>query len=172
MQSFFIDSNETQQAVLGGGYLQNFISSGSVGKGFCVVSNKRVYFKGKSYTKSGSHYKSTKEEKIVALDDVTGTGFSMTKSLTALIWLFISFIFLIFMFITAVASNSVPALILGAIPIVVFLLVYLLYNVRIFEIVYAGGSITFRASNYSIAEIRQFQKDLITAKDAANTVAR
>lgn len=172
MQSLYIDSNEKQQAVLGGGYLQNFIKSGAIGKGFCLVSNQRIYFKGKSLTKSGSHYKSTKEEKIINLDDVTGTGFSKTKSLTALVWLIISLVFLVLMFITAVNSNSVAALIVGVIPTVVFLLIYLFYNIRIFEIVYAGGSITFRASNYSEKEIRQFQKDLIIAKETLKITLR
>ena len=170
MQSIYVDSNEKQEAVLGGGYLQNFISSGSVGKGFCEVTDKRVYFKGKCLYKAGNTYKSSKEERIVDLKDVTGTGFSRIKSFTTFVLMLVSFAWAIFLFImTGIAGineESIMLMLVSAIsPAVIFVTVYLMYNIRIFEISFAGGKIAFKASNYSEAEIQQFQKDLRLAKD-------
>lgn len=81
LKSLFIDSSEKQIATLGSGYLQNFISTGAVANGFCVVSDKRVYFRGKCYYKSGTYYRQTKEERTVDLKDITGTGFTSTKNI-------------------------------------------------------------------------------------------
>ena len=53
LRSMFVDANEQQIAVLGGNYLSNFLATGTIEKGFCVLSDKRVYFRGKCYYKSG-----------------------------------------------------------------------------------------------------------------------
>lgn len=170
MQSIYVDSNEKQQAVLGGGYLQNFISSGSIGKGFCEVTDKRVYFKGKCLKKAGNSYKSTKEERIVDLKDITGTGFTKTRSFVAFVLMIISIVWAIFLIMMgAIAGVSENAIIefLACVfsPFVVTVVIYFVYNIRIFEISFSGGKIAFKASNYSEAEIQQFQKDLRLAKD-------
>ena len=45
--NMFVDSAEREISTLGGGYQRNFLSTGTLEKGFCTVTNKRVYFRGK-----------------------------------------------------------------------------------------------------------------------------
>lgn len=86
LKNLFIDSNEQQVAVLGGGYLDNFLATGSATRGFCVVSDRRVYFRGKCYHKTGKFYKSTSEERTVDLKDITGTGFVESRPFSLLLF--------------------------------------------------------------------------------------
>ncbi len=168
LNKLFVDSNEKEVATLGGDYLRNFLATGSLANGFCGVSDKRVYFKGKCYTKSGSHYKSTKEERIVDLKDITGTGFSKTKSFTLFILMIISIAWAVFSLVMCASAESLDqaiAWIMTFAPAIIFVVWYMLYNIRIFEISFAGGKIAFKASNYSEQEIQEFQKALRTAKD-------
>lgn len=168
LNKLFVDANEKEVATLGGDYLRNFLTSGSLAKGFCGVSDKRVYFKGKCYTKSGSHYKSTKEERIVDLKDITGTGFSKTKSFSLLILMIISLAWAAFSFVMSAMADSLDQVLMWVVtfvPAIIFVVWYILYNIRIFEISFAGGKIAFKASNYNEQEIQEFQKALRTAKD-------
>lgn len=64
---------------LGNGYIQNYLAGGFVGKGFAVVSDKRVYFNGKTYEVHNSRLKATSESRTVDLKDVTGTGVRAIK---------------------------------------------------------------------------------------------
>lgn len=173
LQNMFVDSNEKQIATLGGSYLKNFLTTGSLDKGFCAVSDKRVYFRGKCYYKSGNSYKNSKEERTVDLSDITGTGFVITRH-----WLLriISFVLIIptvalFFFLYGTASESImfitiwACLLIGTIACGVL---YFVLKLRLFEISYAGGKIAFKASNYSEEEMQTFQKQLRMAKDNYN----
>lgn len=71
---FFMNPKERFVCALGNGYIQNFLADGYVGKGFAVVSDKRVYFNGKSYEVHSRRLKAMNESRIVDLKDVTGTG--------------------------------------------------------------------------------------------------
>lgn len=172
LRSMFVDSSEQEVATLGGNYLQNFLAGGVLNKGFCTVSNKRVYFKGKCYTKSGSHYKSTKEERTVDLKDITGTGFSKTKSFTAFVLMLISIAWAMFVFCVAFSYFELFQAVIAFSPFIVMLGLYIFYNIRIFEISFAGGKIAFKASNYNEQEMQEFQKSLRRAKDNYTPVAQ
>ncbi len=179
LQNMFVDSNEKQIATLGGSYLKNFLTTGSLDKGFCAVSDKRVYFRGKCYHKVGGHYKSTKEERTVDLKDITGTGFSNTRHFGLLILSVIYSIWAIVFSITTISDinrcyergweHDVPInqllLVLDLIPLLVLWILYFILKFKVFEISYAGGKIAFKASNYSEEEVQTFQKQLRMAKD-------
>lgn len=193
LQSMFADSNEKQIATLGAGYLKNFLATGSLDKGFCAVSDKRVYFKGKCYYKSGKHYKSTKEERTVDLKDITGTGFSNTKRFGLFVASVIYSILAVLFDIYAIFElnrnleygydSAVPdiilCIVLVLVPSLVLWILYFVLKFKVFEIAYAGGKIAFKASNYSEDEMQSFQKQLRRAKDncistastSANTVS-
>ena len=172
--NFFADSSEKEIATLGGGYLRNFLSSGVLGKGFCTVTDKRVYFKGNCYSKMGSSYRATKEEKTVDLKDITGSGFKVIKNIWILVMALISsvwFVFSLVGFLSNINSRNegefIAMLIFGAIlPTVVLWVLYFLIKIKVFEITFAGGEIAFKASNYSVGEIENFQKALRQTKDA------
>lgn len=76
---FFMNPKEKYVCSLGNGYIQNYLAGGFVGKGFAVVSDKRVYFNGKTYEVHNSRLKATSESRTVDLKDVTGTGVRAIK---------------------------------------------------------------------------------------------
>ena len=104
MSNLFVDANEKEISTLGSNYLRNFLSTGSLENGFCTVTDKRVYFRGKCYTKSGNNYKSTKEEKTVDLKDVTGTGFTFIKHFWLMILAILCTIWAVVLTFSLVAS--------------------------------------------------------------------
>lgn len=172
LRKLFIDSNEKQIATLGGGYIKNFIMSGDMSKGFCAVSDKRVYFRGKCYVKSGKYYRVSKEERTVDLKDVTGSGFSYTKNIFAFAVAIMGLVWALFFFIIGCLDgfdydmdSMMGYIFSGYVPDIVAWIVYIKYNIRIFEITYAGGKIAFKASDYSEEEMQTFQRSLRMAKD-------
>lgn len=186
MSNLFVDANEKEISTLGSNYLRNFLSTGSLENGFCTVTDKRVYFRGKCYTKSGSNYKSTKEEKTVDLKDVTGTGFTFIKHFWLMILAVLCTIWAVVF--TFIIVSSLPRLndfeilpsflylfFLAILPTIVLWGLYLFLKVKVFEISFAGGKIAFKASSYNENEVNNFQRALRQAKDnykeAPNTVS-
>ena len=186
MSNLFVDANEKEISTLGSNYLRNFLSTGSLENGFCTVTGKRVYFRGKCYTKSGNNYKSTKEEKTVDLKDVTGTGFTFIKRFWLMILAILCTIWAVVLTFSLVASlpelnesegwSSILLVIFVAIlPTIVLWGLYWFLKVKVFEISFAGGKIAFKASSYNENEVNNFQRALRQAKDnykeAPNTVS-
>ena len=173
LQEIYIDSNEKSIALLGGSYLRNFLATGSLAKGLCAVTDKRVYFRGKCFNKSGKHYTKSKEERIVGLSDITGTGFVHTKRWLLMLAAIILFIIsLSGMFLAADGAGDIFGYsgIFACVVAVVFVILYFVLKLRVFEISYAGGKIAFKASSYSEEEMQTFQKMIHLAKD--NTVCQ
>lgn len=170
VNTMFADSSEEEIATLGGSYLRNFLSTGSLEKGFCTVTNKRVYFKGRCYYKSGNNYKASKEERIVGLKDVTGTGFVEIRywwlKLIAILFFILTLLYLV---IAVIEVSTAPFMIISGIITAAVVSAYIILKQKYFEIAYAGGMIAFKASNYRLIEIQDFQKALHKAKDALAT---
>lgn len=186
MSNLFVDANEKEISTLGSNYLRNFLSTGSLENGFCTVTDKRVYFRGKCYTKSGNNYKSTKEEKTVDLKDVTGTGFTFIKRFWLMILAILCTIWAVVLTFSLVASlpelndwEVLPSFLylffLAILPTIVLWGLYWFLKVKVFEISFAGGKIAFKASSYNENEVNNFQRALRQAKDnykeAPNTVS-
>ena len=82
----FMSPNEKLVATLGNNYIQNYLHNGSVRNGFAVVSDKRAYFYGTSYTisynsKGKPRATKTNRSQVVDLKDITGTGFKRTSNI-------------------------------------------------------------------------------------------
>lgn len=100
--TFFVDPTETPQAELGSGFIQSYLGGGTISKGFVVATQRRAYFKGKSYFKDfKGHWKKQMQERTVDLKDITGTGYTsmrqlwaMVAAIVSLVWLWPMFIFL------------------------------------------------------------------------------
>ena len=172
LKSMFVDANEQQIAVLGGNYLSNFLATGSIEKGFCVLSDKRVYFRGKCYYKSGGDYKTRSEERVVDVKDITGTGFSETRlfglkilAIASLAWALVAAVLI---FSSPYGQFDIKVLNLltdGALPAILVWAAYFFVKLKVFEISFAGGHIAFKASLYDAAEMQDFQKSVRKAKD-------
>lgn len=191
-ETFFMEPIEKFVAVLGNNYVQNFLSNGTISKGFAVVSNKRVYFKGTAYSKQGKKLYKSNEEQVVDLKDVTGTGYIRLKRLWMLLssigFCILSIIAFILMTVSKVnfnkatshysldnamlemayksLSNRLNIMFITSLVLALLLfLFYLIKRLNLFEISYAGGKICFDTVWYDKSEIDDFQRQLRLAKD-------
>ena len=181
-KSLLIDPAEEVKSVLCNNFMQTFISTGMLGNGFAILTDKRVYFKGKCFFRKGRGFYSKTEEKTVDLKDVTGTGFVHNKATWAKVVYTILFWFSISVFGLALLggivfdtlNNGVPfsdtpiGMIIG--PFFYFLLhlvfkfIYKTYNYSVFEISYAGGGIAFDMNWITQQEAKEFQQQLVLLK--------
>lgn len=171
LNDLFIESEEQYRTSIGNGYILNFLSNQNIFKGFAVVSNCRVYFKGTFYTIQQNKFMKLFESKTVDLKDITGTGFRRRELKYLLYISYVSFavhIVALMLALTESIENEIVtlALFLGSIILAIALLViYNLKRLDLFEISYAGGVIAFKTIDYSLKEIEEFQKQLRIAKN-------
>lgn len=85
---YFVSQDEQYISSLGNGYIMNFLADGALKRGFAVISNKRVYFRGSCYSGQGKSLVKTDEERTVDIKDVTGSGFIYRRYVGTLIGLF------------------------------------------------------------------------------------
>lgn len=182
IKDMFVSADEEQKAVIGGGYLSNMLKTGILGKGFGVLTNRRLYYRGKCFYKIGSRYMKTDEDCTVDLQDITSSGFRYTGRL----WiLFLAVLVLLFALNIGIviyglgsayrhfdsSSATISLLIGGAFFLVVFLVgvglvfAYCYFKISIYTVTFAGGSLSIKASAYGIREVRAFDKALRQAKD-------
>ncbi len=173
VEDVFVDSSEKMVAVLGGGYLNNFIHGNGLRKGFGILSNKRFYFRGKCYHKVNSHYTKSNEERVVDLQDITSSGFVFSKNIILKIWAIVASLFDVFCLFGGITAGEYDSdmwatlFFIGLAAVVVLWLIYFITKKCIYDISFAGGSIAVRASKYGIKETRKFDKMLRKEKDKA-----
>lgn len=71
----FITKDEKYISSLGNSYIMNFLANGNLSRGFAIISNKRVYFRGSCFNGQGKSLHKTDEERTVDIRDITGSGF-------------------------------------------------------------------------------------------------
>ena len=164
-------NNEKIQAILGSGVAHNFLATGELRKGFAILSDKRIYFKGKCFIKKGSIYWLQREERVVDVKDVTGTGFVYNNPL----WMFVLAVSMLVaaVLVIILVTNGMINPILAALLFIFFLfagiIMGLLYNVcktTIFQISFAGGTIGFNTFYVPKYEAELFQKRIREIKDS------
>lgn len=172
VHDLFVSSDEEQKAVIGGGYLSNLLSGGGLSKGFGILTNRRMYYRGKSYHKVGGRYMKTNEDCTLDLQDITSSGFTYTRRLWALI---LAILFggrgILGMFVIAPYSEGI---VLGGILLsififlamsIIFVLVFILLKKVIYTVTFAGGCLGINVSFFGISNVRDFDKALHKAKD-------
>ncbi|MGN1131126.1 MAG: SHOCT domain-containing protein [Ruminococcus sp.] len=182
-RQILFDQTEKVVAVLGNSTAQTFISTGVLGNGFAILSNKRVYFKGKCLVRQGRGMYRKIEEKSVDVNDITGTGFVHNSAVWAKIVYTICFVIgIIFLCCSpyAVIGGAMQAGVVGAAGGIIAALIYLIfwgglyflfkflykrYNYSAFEIAYAGGSIAFDMHWITNEESKEFQREINLLKD-------
>lgn len=168
LSQFFVNKNERLISTLGNSYIQNFISTGILSKGFSFITDKRVYFQGKSYNvfyNNSGNPKIVKNSRsqIVDLKDVTGTEIKHYNPIHYLILAIVFFIGLIF---TLSFGRNFYVFSYYIIPIVLaYVFLYFKNKISLISIQYAGGEIAFDIRWFSQNEIDNFQKQLRLAKD-------
>lgn len=81
IKSSFIEPEENLISVLGSNMAKTFFTTGVLGNGFAILSDKRMYFKGRCYIRKGKGFFKKMEEKVVDLDNITGSGFVHNQSI-------------------------------------------------------------------------------------------
>ena len=145
---------------IGSGYVENFLSGVGMRNNTAILTNKRVYYSGKSYASFGIGVKRCKAVQSVDLKDITGTGIYSVFNLALMI----------IGIIIADASLVLMLKIYGAflIPLIIGLLFILIpfFTARtMLRIDYAGGYIALNMRKFSRAECTAFQKAVMAAKD-------
>ena len=100
-----IDPKEKVLCILGNGYLSNFITSGVLGKGFAILTDKRVYFNGRSYI--SDHRRKLNRatcNSVTGLKDVTGFEINNSANIGAKICAIVMTI--LFLLITFAGSRT------------------------------------------------------------------
>lgn len=169
-KTIFMNPKEKFVCALGNGYLQNFLSGGFLGKGFAVVSDKRVYFKGRAFEFGGKKFTVKTVTSTVDLKDVTGTE---TRTLTnpAIMAAGIITIILGILLLSVGLALSFPLCIVMGILFMLmgisFIIVYFASRKTMITIMFGGGGIAFPLNWYPAQEGEIFQRMLRIAKDEA-----
>lgn len=171
LQKVFVESDEQLIAQIGNGYLVNMLYN-NLESCALMLTDKRVYLKGTVYSGSGRTLEKDISEKIVNIDDVTGSGFIFkTPSRLALLLEVAIMIGGIVLSICIEYGNKpigqaiigiVFSMIVGAILI---LPTYFLGKKTKFFIEYAGGKTTIDAKLIGVEDLRDFQKQIYRVKD-------
>ena len=148
----FVDPTEEGKAQIGskGG---SIIFNGFVDREYCVLTNKRLYYKGVTLG-TGNLGAKAKSEIVIDLESITSTGFCIIKHIGLLL---MSMLFLIAGVVGFVAVEDVPAVgIAGLVMGGLFLLLYFLIRRRLMQIVYSGGRLMLQCWGQPEANMRAF----------------
>lgn len=171
----FMSPNEKLVATLGNNYIQNYLHNGSVRNGFAVVSDKRAYFYGTSYTisyngRGNPNANKMSRSQVVDLKDVTGSGFIRMVNIgyAVLAWALVIISIFGIMLLYDIEEGLAVIWGLAALSALLFL-IYKYYDnkLSLISIQYAGGEIAFDIRWFSGQEINNFHQQLRLAKDKA-----
>ena len=169
VKELFVQPNEQLVAILGYSFAQSFFSGSGIKSGFAILSDQRLYFRGKCLLRTGKRFSTIHEQRTVDIRNVTGTGFVYINP----IWLRVCAIILwaiggILATYGAIASiryyNDDAAELWGGLCIaligIVFEAIYHACKRTVFEVAFAGGGIGIDASTITQQEAEFFQKNL------------
>lgn len=167
----FYSPKEKYFCSLGNKFLQNFLSGYTNSGGFSVISDKRVYFKGKAFEIDGRRFRKKTVTFSVDLKDLTGiearTNNPVGIMVLAIIIMILGVILCIIGYlnkeIAVVGAIGFGLLVLALIPACV----YGAKKMSVLTIMFGGGGIVFSLNRFSQQEIDNYQKMLRIAKDQA-----
>lgn len=167
----YVEPDEQLLGTLGNGYLENILGK-KVKKTHALLTNKRVYFQGTFF--SGKKLQQDIIEKVVDLEDITGTGFRYNKPLGIFASIIIGLITAVIVLIWGVmfGGDIEPMLVLSifigiVISALVYTIKYLLCRKVDFILEYTGGAIRFDAKIIGLSNVKDFNKQIRRAKDHA-----
>lgn len=165
VRDLFVNEEEQQKAVLGGGYLSNLLHSGVLQKGFGVLTDRRLYYRGKCFYKVGGRYMKADEDCTLDLQDITSTGFFYTRNLICLLMSALSCIASWYCLIFCISEFYLLAAFLLCIFVALTVLFFIVSKRTMYEVTFAGGTLSIKASSYGVPQLRAFDKELHRAKD-------
>lgn len=173
LKRIFVNEKEKFVCALGTNLVKNFLARGDLGNGFAVVSDKRIYFKGKSYEVGSNKLKARNVASTVDLKDITGTEVRSFKSTWSLVLAWLCVILVVNFLIAVIFERTKVTWTDGLwggfflILAIVFFIFYFLSRKTVLTIMFGGGGIAFPLNWYPVREGENFQKQLRIAKDNA-----
>ena len=163
--NIFHDASEQALAVLGNSYLASFLSGGILQKSIIILTDKRLYQKGKIWARDyrGALHR-TSGSQTVPVRDVTGSAYIIrrpTWMLIAAVALFILSLIFVRFSEGSYASASAVMFVLC----VIFIVLYVLLKKNIFEIHYSGGIMATECNWYGSKELEDFHRTLSLVQD-------
>ncbi len=172
VRSAFVSEDEQLVAIMGNSIAQSFFASGRIEKGFAILSNRRLYFKGSCLMRKGAHFSKIREERTVDVTNITGTGFVYSNPIwlrvLAYVFWVIGAVFLVDVFIRLMKNDDTLEILATLGCGLVGGILELLYRAKkrtIFEVAFAGGGIGLDARWATAQEADFFQKNLKLVSD-------
>jgi hypothetical protein len=169
IEKIVYDPSEEHMGTLGVDYVSNFLISGDLSKTILVLTDKRLYQKGKAFERNSSNgFSQVNTQKVVDIKDITGTSLINYKLLFShfLIAVFsISSISSLGLLFSNEMGIKAPILVTISITYVSYWF-YRKIDKGFFVVEYAGGSIATDSSLYKESEINEFQKLISNLKDS------
>lgn len=149
------EDDEEVVGILGEGYLENILGGGNVSRSTMILSNKRVYQKGKRYFIEDGEWNTKKGTKVLSVDDVVGTSFTSKTGYKKIL-----------LYSVLTASPFVILIpIISPIVGVIFYYTYKKFFVkRLFTVEYSGGAIGVDIEWYDEEEVEYFGRRLFEVR--------
>ena len=167
LKNHFHSPDEKLITILGRGYLQSFISGYGLTKGIILLTDRRLYQRGKRYIRNPrGGWSLNLGSAVVDVDDITGTNYYSHNPFGLLVMgiifgiMAIAFLYLIYNNNGELEYYLYGTLIFPAL----FIVSYFLQQKRLFMVEYGGGSIALDANWFSKKELEEFQKHISLLK--------
>ena len=167
----FIAPDETVQATIGVSYIQNFMSGEGFKNGAAILTDRRLYYFGRSFSKVGREINTSTEECIVSVEDISFTRFVHGSPISLLIAAVASFVLAALLFISTWGSTDDSAGMMGFLILIflilgaVLLVAYFAGRKTVMDIAFPGGIYCFDARWHSLSNMREFQRQIHLVKD-------
>lgn len=160
----FVEDDEVKITSLDSKIVSYYMSSGTVGRETCVLTNKRVYYSGKNL--STLHH--VKQSRVIDLETVTSVGFTQVGF--SFVYKFVSLLFFVLNTIGAVVAailthhprDYAPCIVFALIALTVYI-VFLFLKRNAVEITFMGDQIVFLAAG-DYGYLSNFQYEVMRAK--------
>lgn len=132
------------------------VAAGTLGKQYCVLSNKRLYHKGGTYV-NGTQGGVQNGENTVDLREVTCSGYYIIRHYLLLVF---GILFLLGCAVGGIVAK-VPALIaVGAVLFIIFLIAFRVKQIRVVKVYFGGGCVAFQAWSASEEALHNFNREI------------
>ncbi len=158
----FVDPEETAVATLGSSFTQNIMAGGKVKQGSAVLTQKRLYYRGKLFSGTGRSMMTVEGEYIVSIEDITLTSFLHGESSGGKLF---GLLLLLAGAVVAVPLRLIPVGAVLAAAGLVFLIKGFLGKSTILEVSFPGGRFRYDVKMYPIADMEDFQRQIHLMKD-------
>ncbi len=156
----FVDQNEVEKASL---YTSRLVSNGNFGSTYCVLTDKRVYHKG-VFSSILSNGRFATGENVIEVKKISATSLTVRKhpilAILGFLFLLVAAAALVLnvMKVEWLPDDIAKIAIIGGIVLgILFFILYLAVQQKLFRIIYCGGELALQLNGVSVKSIRAFR---------------